>query len=655
MDSGMLTNWILSQLLKKVVVPTEFHKRCEELRYLQEDDISGLVVSLTDFAVNSATVDFGIETENDNLNNKLKEFLENVNIGFGGQIPSGIKALEKEYYKERWQASSFPILKIHKWERVNDLLLPTQMYFIDGESVYAEDITADDENLSLLNYKYYLGSNKEEKNLLSTTKNHDYIFTKPFARWHDKYPVPYLIKNGVYHNWKIIQSLKRKQTDILDQVLPYLLLIKKGSPELFNQGKTLSQADLQNVIEQMQNLMDEIKDTALGDKQIKTPIRATDFTEEIKHLIPDLSTIFDEGLFTVAEKNILSALGFIDIAEAVTSSRKESILNPTVFISGVKAGVNDFQQLLQEIYLRIKQKNSGNIKYMNKDVFITHSPVTSLMTEGFLELIRQQYDRGNLSRQTAVEILGADFGTEELRRIKEQKRGLDYTLYPPVVQNQEQFPDTPMRIDKDNEEIPDTKKNPVEKQNFKNATLVRSACPYCGNVIEYKEELEESEKQEWIDCVECGNTILAKDLRNHRTARKRKSIDLETAPYTRLKELPANVRKKLSIRKQRKWMSIFNSAYDYKLKQTGDKKKAEQYAFRVAWSRVDSTENSTKQIETPVNVIDTKKLLTAVENLFDKKSEKLLEDLRNKQELEINKKKSELLNKLLNKDKNENI
>lgn len=662
MDNGIFTNYVLSLLLKKTVIPGDFHERCETVRNMQEDDISGLVDSMTDFAINSASVDYSFETENSNLTNILNNWLETVNIEYNGQVPSGINALAKEYFKERWKYSSFPILKVQKWKRVNDMVLPTKMYFVDGESVYAEDKTgSEDDNIELLNYDYFIG--KSKKNKIQDTVNSSYIITKPFSRWFDKYPTPYLIKRGIYHNWKIIESLKNKEMEILNQILPYLLLIKEGSPELFKQGKTISQPELDNVIEQFQDLMDEIKTAKLGDSQIKTPMRASNFSEEIKHLIPDLKDMFNETLFSSAEKNILSGFGFIDIAEATASSRKESILNPVMFIKETKQGVKDFKQLLNELVIRIKQRNPNNIKYMSKSMHITSSPVTAFMTKGFIELVRQQYDRGNLSKQTAIEVLGADYNTEKIRRENETKQGDDFLMYPPVTTNMEQHPDAPQKIEKPRDnELPDDKVNPVEKQNYDTSSMVRSACPYCGNVMEYAEELEKSEKNEWIDCIECGNPISAKDLRKYRTKRPLKDIDLEGAPYTRLKELPKNVRTRLTIKEQRKWLSIFNNAYDYKFKQTKDKKKAETYAFRVAWSRVNKKEakiEKSKEI-TPLveKTIDEKKLLENMKEMFIEHSQKLVDELKSNQEVEINKKKSSLLSNLLNKmkkDKNEDI
>ena len=63
--------------------------------------------------------------------------------------------------------------------------------------------------MQLINYDYYLG--KAGKNKL----NKGVLFSRPYGRWFDKYPTPYLIKRGVYHNWKIIQSIKLRSIEQL--------------------------------------------------------------------------------------------------------------------------------------------------------------------------------------------------------------------------------------------------------------------------------------------------------------------------------------------------------------------------------------------------------------------------------------------------------
>ncbi len=449
---------LFAMLTTEVVVPSAYHAQVKVVKQMLRDDVSGLVDSLTDFAVTTSSIDFTIETKSEELTKILKQWLDNINRPYRGKIPAGIQPLAEEYFKERWKSSSFPVLKIAGWERQNGILLPSKMFFVDGESIYAEDKNNNGMK-TLLNYDYYLG--KAKKNKLG--KN--VFFTKPYGRWFDKYPTPFLIKRGIYHNWKIIESLKNKETTILNQIIPYLFLIKKGSEMLDRDGVTYKDEDMKKVIGQMKELMKKVR---AG----KTPTRVTSWDEEIKHLIPDLSNIFNDELFAVAERNILTGLGFIDVVEATSTSRRESILNPKAFIEEVKKGVKDFKQLLKEVVSEIKEKNKGSHKkYVNSEFYITNSPITGFMTDEFKKLIRSLFKAGRISSQTAVEVVAeVDFKTEVYRIKKERAQGLDKDLYPPVTENREgQGIDIPGKeIDKDGNDIPDDKIDKTEKKEYKN-------------------------------------------------------------------------------------------------------------------------------------------------------------------------------------------
>jgi len=50
-SSNLLINYVLSLLLKKIVVPSDYHNQVEAVREMQSDDVSGLVDSLTDFQI----------------------------------------------------------------------------------------------------------------------------------------------------------------------------------------------------------------------------------------------------------------------------------------------------------------------------------------------------------------------------------------------------------------------------------------------------------------------------------------------------------------------------------------------------------------------------------------------------------------------------
>lgn len=532
---NLLLNHILSLMVRKIIVPSDFHGQVSAVKEMQSNDISGLVDSLTDFAVETSTVDFNIETDDDQITDLLNKWLEEINSDLRGKIPTGIKPLAKQYFMERWKYSSFPILKISKWDAdpKSKLLLPARMFFLDGGSIFAQDKNPDDAGLSIDQYDYFLGKSMDTKNRLD--KN--VIFTRQNGRWHDKYPVPFLIKRGIYHNWRIIEAIKRNEIDILDQIIPYMLLIKKGTEKLaLDKGINYDDKKLKQVIQQMEDLIKKTKNSHLDiTKEFATPVRASQFDEEIKHLIPDLSAIFHPDLFSSAEKNIIAGLGFIDVVEGETTTRRESILNPKPFIQEVNTGVDDFKQLLKDLILLIKEKNQDQSKFVKADIEITSSPIRGFMTDKFKERIRQLYDRGRVSSQTAVELIGElDFKVEVKRREKEIKDGIEYTMAPPLLENREgvgqDFYSSP---DKE----PPADRTGIEAKNFNKASIDDS--------------------------------------------------ELMGSPYQSVKDLPQNVKDKLpSLKLRRKWLKIFNNAYNFYLNKLNDQKKAETSAFAIAWAKV---------------------------------------------------------------------
>lgn len=468
-DQGLFINAILSLLTKRVMVPADYHAQCTALSQMMQDDISGLVQSLTDFSVQTACVDYTVETGNPNFTEILSKWLENVNTEFNGLLPSGIRPLAEQFFIERWQGSSFCALKLGNWTKIGDIEVPMKMYMLDGKSIYAKDKDNTDD-LKLINYDYYIGSKTDETKY--QLKN-DVIITKANSRWFEQYPVPYLVRRGVYHNYKIIEAIKNKETQILEEIIPYMFLVKKGTEALATGNiKSYSQPELEAVVADFQQLMTDFKDNHYSDKQVKSPIRATNFDEELKHLIPDLSTIFNRELFVVAEKAILCGLGFIDVADSVSSSRRESILNPKAFVEEVKKGIIDFKQVLKEVVIKIKQRNDSHAKYLRgpeSKFYIMSSPVKAFIGDDFRAQIRSLYDRGCVSKQTAVELIGEmEFDTEVHRRASETKLGYDEKMYPPVIQNIENgMGDNPEEKMKD--AVPQDKKG-IEKKNFNKAS-----------------------------------------------------------------------------------------------------------------------------------------------------------------------------------------
>lgn len=597
MSDSNYISFILSLLLKKTHIPTEYHNQIAEVKRMLQSDSSGIIDSLLDYAISAATVNFYVETNNPAFNSLIEKWLfEIINADYKGQVPRGITALAQEYYKERWKSSSFPVLKIVDWKEVDKYLVPSKIFFVDGESIYSEKKT-DTDKIKISDYNYFLGSDKTDK--LGDTC----IITKPYERWYTEYPTPYLIKRGIYLNWKIINNLKSKQIETLDQIIPYLMLVQKGTEALATTGtKKYTQKELEDVKTQLQDLMTELRDN-YTDK--KVPLRVSQFDEEIKHLIPDLKSLFATDIFTQAEKNLLAGLGFVDIAEAVSSTRRESVLNPKPFIAEIRSGVDGFKEILSELIWRINDKNVKlHPKYTALKFSITNSPIKGLSTDDFKGLVRSLYDRGLLSKETTVELIGeVEFDTEVRRRTIESKKGLDETLYPPIIVNSEEkgtdFPsEDPEEVTQEN--VPDDKKG-LEKKNYNMATI-------------------------------------------------------EAAPYAELKDLSDRVKNSCEITVQRIWMKTFNSVYNSNTYKDLDINAKDVLAAKIAWSQIRKMAKKSggkwtlksKYTKASQEALQKEKTLKIVDNTLD--------TLIKTRQLEIKEKQSDLLDKLLDTgEENENI
>lgn len=511
----------------KFIVPSDFQGRCSHIEAMLEDDMSGLVDTLVSFMVTAALVDIRIETNKDTqLNNIFERWMKQLNIGVEGITP-GIKSLAKEYFIERWKSSSFAAFRIVEWKDFDGYYLPNKIICLDGSSIYAEDPESD--KVTVSGYDYYLGRKKETK----ISGDESIIYSKINARYFDKYPIPFLIKRGIYYNWLLIKALKSNQTKVLGKVLPYLMLMTKGNQELLQMGKmALTNEEYTQMTTEFQNMVRNLNSL---DGSNVAGAYATSYDTKIDYKIPDLTPLFKAELFQMAERNILCGFGLIDIVDLVSSNRKESVLNPKAFISEIQNGIEDFKQIIYQIVYKIQnyEQNQRNKKYNNVDCNILSSKPVIFDSIEMKNLLRQLYERGLISKQSAVEqIANMEFDTEVYRRKTETKEDLNDTMYPPVILNQEDSPNETQDIN--NEEIPEDKQNPIEKQKYNMASF---------------------------------------------------DLVLEGSPYKSIDQLPENV-KKLSPDKQDKWMKIFNNAYFYALGKFKSVKKAETYAFRVAWSKV---------------------------------------------------------------------
>jgi hypothetical protein len=458
-----LLNYVASREIK---IPTKFHEQCIAVDEMLKNDVSGLVNSLLDFAVSCGSVKFSIETSNSNLTTTFNNWLKNLNSSLLGRVPVGVDQLAKEYYRERWKRSSLIVLR-SIWENVDGWYLPTKLWLADGGSI---EITDNSKSAVLGSEQYKLKISKDDKINLPKTKNEKIFIQKPFESWGSEYPTPFLIKRGTYYNLEFLRLLSEKGSNFVGKAIEYLLLLKKGDKDLAKLGKPefiYNENDLQALKDSLQKLVDEQRLTG------GIPSMAANFDTEIDHLIPDYEKALKSANYAPIERRLLASLGFIEVIEGITTSRKDGVLNPKVFVSEVENGVNDFASLLKDILMTVIIENKAKKpKFTNEDyIEIRKTPVKQFMSQEAKDFLRSQYDRGLISKRTLIELgCDLDFDAEVERRKQETEQKLDEKMYPPIITNVEKDANadkvTPEQKMQDNLS-PDKKS--IEKKNFKNA------------------------------------------------------------------------------------------------------------------------------------------------------------------------------------------
>jgi len=445
-----------------ISVPKDYHEQCIKIHEMLDDDISGTINTILDYSVNSASeANYRIECsgEKNTLQKLLNLWLDKINIEIRG-IPTGLQALSKEYFKERWEGSSFCILRVKDWEKITinnvTIEVPTTMWFVNGASIYVA--RPKNKSFKLGSDKFYL--DKEQKDEIPSGKNEEIIIQKPYNRWHDQYATPYLIRKGVYKNWLGMKTLQDKSDEVVSKILPYLFLMQKGTERLYIEGEVdYTDDDLKKLVDNFKSQIEKYKN-----QKNKVPTHGIPFDQKYEHLIPDLRNILTEELYRQGFRSILAGLGFIDMLE-ITPSRQEDRLNPKPFISEVNSGVSGFKSMLLEVIYLIKARNKSNHRKLFSDagkIIVVNSPL-KINTEKMLDAIRSGFDRGGLSIESYVETLGFDYTIEKEKRQKELDSGDEDLMYPHLIQNTEKDPDTNIHPTK-----PKNEKN--EDQNKKKDT-----------------------------------------------------------------------------------------------------------------------------------------------------------------------------------------
>lgn len=538
MSQRMLSITEIWQYLKSlkinIAIKSTFPAQVKQVDELLGNDKTGIVSTIYDFMVHSATVPMKIETKNETLNEYLqvwqKQILNrNVNI----DIPGGLRALTAESFKERWRSSLLALKVIWGEEDFGGSngkwVVPKKMWFLNGGSIEVESTG------SLNTRKFYVNLGKGNRNKLSNTQEQSIFIRKPFTAWHEDKVVPYLVQRGTIFNALMKSAIIQKQSDVIESILPIILQLKAGNDKLALEGMNPSEEAFKKLKKQIVDAKEKFDENGdFGDI-----IASLRHDVNLDYLIPDLTKIFNEGILKSTDRNLLASLGLIEL-QGFGSTRQEAILNPKVLIEEVTDAVMDWAGLLEDVMIEMLNRNKGRHSSLaSSEIRVIPGKIKAFVTDDMKAMLRSMYDRGILSKQTGVEdIADVDFEVEVERREKEDKRGLQKTMKPPVIQNLEQYQDP----DIDNLEDQDKKPGTPEADNFNNALL---------KYYPRKQKIQGAEKAEQ---------------------------EVFMAPYQTIDDLPKNVKSALPVSAQLIWLKVFNAI----LEETGD----EDQARRGAWAKV---------------------------------------------------------------------
>ena len=428
-------NWLYSS--GDISVPSDFHSRCGKIQEMLDNDISGVINSLLNYSIQSASeANYRVECKQLTLQKLLNIWLQEINLEVKG-IPTGLQALSKEYFKERWAGSSFCVLRATNWEKISSdnvtIEVPKVLWFANGSSIYVKRPQAG--NYKLGSDEYYLDGSKKIKIPAGSS---EYVsIQKPYDRWFDEYATPYLVRNGVLKNWLGIKTLQQKSDEVLSKIIPYLFMMQKGTEGLFLAGTDYKDEELKTMVDNFKAEAQKYKD-----QKGKLPAHGVPFDQKYEHLIPDLRAIMSEELYRQGFRSILAGLGFVDMLE-ISPSRQERRLNPRPFVAEVNSGVEGFKSMLLDVILQIISRNKeAHRKFFsdNNKLMVVSSPL-KINVEEILTDIRSGFDRGSISIKSYIESLGFDYETEKERREQESDEGIENTFYPHLIQNQEGIPD----------------------------------------------------------------------------------------------------------------------------------------------------------------------------------------------------------------------
>jgi len=519
---GELIYRIFQMGSQKVDVPLDYQGRVSKIKDLLANDYTGIISTILDYQVSCGTVDYKFESNSETLNNILNNnWKKNVNANINIDIQRGLRSVTRDYMLER-VTTSFIALN-WTWEKQGTFELPGKMWISDATNMTVEG------GGTFGNYKYFLDQNKTKPLPLAGT---ECIIRKPFASSYSKEPVPYLIKRGTLYHALIKKIILEKQARGIEEVLPYLMILKAGNDMLAQQSKM---SDIEEKLTKLKESFIEAQNDKLTSGRKGKTIFKGRYDTTIEHLIPEFRKFFDPDITAGTDKNLFSSLGLVEL-QGFGDTRQEAILNPKVLVEEINDAVKDLGELYQEVLYKILERNKIEHRNLtNNEVRVLPGVIKSTLTKDMLTMIQKYSQTGILGIESTFEgmPLGFDFKTEKIRQEREAEDGSRDIFVPRPILNQDNqdFPDVP------NTRVPSPQETPQNSEEI--------------NQERTKDKKKKKKKNYYGEYLE--------------------------APYKNNESLPEPI-KVLPDHAMTIWRKVFNSI----IENTGDEDKAR----RGAWSQV---------------------------------------------------------------------
>lgn len=415
--------------------------------YYKRDPIASTVINKTvEIGITDLTFEKGDLSENEfriftGIEDEIREFLKVCALEY---LISGLVVPEIKY-----AAVSKDQLITMGVKKYNSLQLPVLMWLRDpatveikytlfgGEPSYF--VVIPDEMIYFIKHqgRYSDGSSDPElyqkllalyPNLIAQVEagakkilldNRLIIRRKPITG--NPYPTPYLYP--VLEVLKHKMNLRRMDYSVASRVIAAIQLFRLGNDEY-----PITEDD-SDAFDDIKNQM-QIRDSSAAGNYPYNLERIfqlfANHTLQIEWIMPDISALVDDRKYAVVNQDIFYGLGFPKILTTGETERSQVSNAEFAMISPTKS-MEDIQEQLLEIAKDIVF-NVSKLNNLKDTPEVDFEKINLYALRDFLEVMKELYNTGNISRDTYLKTFGYDFEDEAKKRSDETAIMKEYKI-----------------------------------------------------------------------------------------------------------------------------------------------------------------------------------------------------------------------------------